>query len=317
MKAFKLILLISLILVSRQATDDVLSSIICLGNEVVTNTVKLVDEFTKDNITALDLVNGVLTHVQNGVRDSTNCYRLEDSEATAYYPSFMQFGILGKMGMIMMNRSPCERDIGEGLIIIETALKELEKASNDTDPSSNQVKTLYGVLSALNGLVTYQECQKEIQTLIQIWSPSTNSTKTVMDDPNCLTHKIGKEIANLLHDKNFLNEEFNVDAFSFMAINKLALELESSFIQCEKEKMISNSSNLSTMAKIGWSVIDRSRCERSLGVVLILLDRVIQREQGIWSTLLNSFFAVDNLFNTFVNCKQELAFVKMLFMYSN
>jgi len=290
------LILVSLVSFSSQKDgpldwlDDVLAYVVCYGNELVTKTRTLVTNYSKKEITAVQVVTEVFKDVHDVARDITSCLRYDVPNRVS---NFKLNGV-GKLGYIMLNRSPCERDIGITLIWLQQFITE---APNDDNFTEKVV--ISSLVALLNSGFSYGTCKKEIETLIQIWQPTNTA---VVEDNDCLGHIIGEELSVAMRNNRFLDN-------SIMEFFKVATDLYSSVIMCEKEKTVFGTTNLSPLAKIGWSIIDRSKCERSLGTVLILIDKVSQKETSVSERALKTLLSADVIFMSYFNCAEEIKLI--------
>jgi len=278
-----LISFVSLSLQDREGFPEAL----CVGNEFVEKVQKLAAHFENNNMTTIELVREVARNVHELPREVLNCDR----------PYIRSKSYLNKVGYILMNRSPCERDIGLTLIILDRFVKNV---TNITETLANSV----GVI--VNSGHTWTSCANEIDTLLQIWSPKqSNSSEVNETDTQCLVHGILEDVTTLLKEgEAFLRNPI-------LILNKIGIEVFSTFIQCEKKKVLTRSTELSILEKVAWSFMHRSKCERSMATALVLIDRVLfEKDASAKQRLINLVLSADSLFNDYLNCANEITMIK-------
>jgi len=213
---------------------------------------------------------------------------------------------LSRAGYLLMNRSECEKDIGLFLIIIGEYLDATKQGTMDVE------KTIFASVSVVvNSLLGWTECKNEIDGLVEIWIEDETSSGSLMsygDDAQkkCLAHVFGEEFATMLIDKPFLNNWV-------FALNKIVLELYDGIFQCfyklQDDKRYFKGSSLP--AKIAWTIIDRSKCERSLANAILVADFVSHSgDIDTFSIVLFTLFAADHALNTYDNCQREIDLIK-------
>jgi len=295
------LIFISLFSFSKQNPADAVAIMTCFTNEFLSKSSKLVSDFIEKILSPVDLITQIIKDIHATARDTTLCFRRD----IAKFPELVnRLTTIGKVGIIMLNKSTCERDIGITLVIIDLYIPKFKHLieKDKLEPSELNNAILNSVAAVISTGISYVDCKKEIELLIEIWNPQNTAVSTI-DDSDCFVgHLIVESIALILKDKFLQQDQF------LYALIKIALEIHSSVIQCERAKVINGKSNLSIFGKIGWSIIDKGvQCERSLGTVLILIDKLIQMED--WKNILAGLSISGHIINAGINCNVELGVI--------
>jgi len=279
------LILLSLVSFAHLQDKESFPEALCVANEFVTKIQSLTDLFENKNLTAIDLVSEVTKNVMDFPKAAGNCDR--------FYLRSKSW--LNKIGYILLNRVPCGRNIGATLIMLDRMIRK----RNDTEEIIANA-----IVSFVNVAHSYSACKQEIETLIKIWSPKNNTTP-VKESSNteCLVHAILDDVTTLLREGDaFLRDPF-------MILNKIGIEVYSSFIQCRKQEALAGTKEFSILEKVAWSIMDGSKCERSLASALILLDEILYSEKDLKNKILNGLLTGDNLYNHYINCQNEIKLI--------
>jgi len=285
---------------AHQETDLLhkISDTLCVGNEYATKIVGFMDRLfssvrvrVSDDPSSLEVLKEMLHAIHDLTRDNIACMR------TTNKPSHT----LGKVGYLLMNRSPCEKDIGLMLILIGEYLKSSEKGTPAIE------KTILAAVSTIANTVRgFDDCKNEIGRINRIWGLNNSTNPHSRDDSlTCLLHAFGEEISSMLVDRPFLTNWVFV-------LNKIGLEIHSAVRQCE-EFALDFSDDLSLVSKVAYTIIDRSKCERSLATILLIGDYMAQKDLSPYLNIFYTLLTADHGLNVYDNCQREVNLVMELF----
>jgi len=156
--------------------------------------------------------------------------------------------------------------------------------------------------------LTFNQCKDEIIDLVNIWSapiPKNQGEKN-LDDPTpedllpaCIFNAMGDELSSLFKNPPFLDNGAAI-------LNKIGLEINSSLWQCDKIIITHRRRELTTLQKLAYSIIDRSKCERSFATILLLVNHLQTKSLSPYENIFYTLLSADHVLNVYDNCQAEV-----------
>jgi len=244
------------------------------------------------NSTFVDKVNRVNKFTFDLVHEFRKCYRHEDMKGNTW-------GTLGKIGILFYGRNDCENSFAFALMLWDMFKTHYKDEKEWTDKLTLEI-----LLMADNLFVNFGDCKEEITTISKFWM-NTNEDKPAFLSEGAMFLCLGEHfVTNIVAKWDRWN--FN----DFEVLRDVLLSIPEHFIDCERTRVMQgNSKSFSIVGKIGWTISNRSRCEKTFGALLVMIDKIMQANTELGDKLFLGVLSMQQVYVGYNGCQKELDYV--------
>jgi len=267
----------------------------CIGVEAIAQGARMIRDLSNldRNATFVDKVNRVNKFTFDLVHEFRKCYRHSDMQENTW-------GTLGKIGILFYGRNDCENSFALALMLWDMFKTHYQAEKEWTDKLTLEV-----LLMSDNLFVNFGDCKEEITTITNFWFDRNEDTPSFLSDGEMFFCLGEHYVTNLLPKIMARNR---VDGYEML--RDILFNIPEHFIDCERTRVMKgNSKGYSLIGKVGWTISNRSRCEKTFGALLVMIDKIAQVNSEIGDKLFLAVLSLQQVYVGYFDCKSELDYI--------